>query len=120
MTILVLEYSIIYCLLAFGLLLILAVYGHLQQIHLQRPSLCEPPKIKPFAAKPLAATFKPLAALLLIASHLQQNMTFAAKKDTCSKTTCTDHLQRPFATGSLQMDLLQVPIHLLLLPIIYI
>ena len=53
------------------------VFGHLQEIHLQRPSFCGPPKFrqfaaKPHAAKPDAATFLPLAALLLTGGHLQQ------------------------------------------------
>ena len=40
------------------------VYGHLQQIHLQQPGFCVPPKFRHFAAKPLAATFLPLAAYI--------------------------------------------------------
>ena len=57
------------------------VYGHLQQIHLQRPGLCERPKFNPFAAKPIAATYLPLAALPLTAGHLQKNRPLAAKKN---------------------------------------
>ena len=52
------------------------VYEHLQQIHLQRPDFCGPPEFwqlaaKLLAARPNAATFLPLAALLLTAGHLQ-------------------------------------------------
>ena len=61
------------------------------------PVFTDPPKVRVFAAKPLEATFMPLAALFLAAGHLQQNRTLAAKKDTCSKTTCSDHLQQAFA-----------------------
>ena len=62
-----------------------SVYGHLQQIHLQRPSLSGSQKLRPLAAKPLAAelfadTFWPLAALALAAVHLQRNRPFAAKQ----------------------------------------
>ena len=64
------------------------VYGHLHEIHLQRPSLYGPPKFEPLAAKPfaanqLAATFYPLTALSLTAGHL--------KRVTCSKIR---HLQQ--------------------------
>ena len=53
------------------------VYGHLQQIHLQRPGFCGTPEFRQVAAKPLAAkanaaTFLTLSALLLTAGHLQQ------------------------------------------------
>ena len=62
------------------------VYGRLQQIYLQRPGYCGPPKFSSFAAKPFAATFLTFAALLFAAGHLQQVI-----------SSKIGHLQRPFA-----------------------
>ena len=56
------------------------------------PSKCRQFAAKPLAAKPNAATFFPLTALLLTAGHLQQNRTLAAKP--LAVTTCTNNLQR--------------------------
>ena len=70
------------------------MYEHLQQIHLQRPGFYGPSKFRQFAAKPIAATFLPLAALLLTAGHLQQNETLAAKPLAATSCNKIDHLQR--------------------------
>ena len=51
----------------------------------------------PLAAKPIVATFQPLAAFPLAAGHLEPNRTLAAKPLAATICSGKDKLQRSFA-----------------------